>query len=95
VGASESLVANFVDIQPPTIRITAPVANEKVSTAAFTLKRHSSDNAAVVAVYYNLNGTGWQPASSTTGFKTWFAKRDSRDRWHQYHVRLRGRFHWE
>jgi hypothetical protein len=73
VGQSESFVANFVDIEPPTIRITAPVANERVSTAAFTIQGTASDNAAVVAVYYNLNGTGWQPASSTTGFKTWFA----------------------
>jgi hypothetical protein len=73
VGESEDFVANFVDVKPPTVEITAPFAGENVTTSNFTVKGTASDNAAVAAVYYNLNETGWQPASSANGFKTWFA----------------------
>jgi hypothetical protein len=72
VGESESFVANFQDIEAPTVRITAPTADERVATAAFTIKGTASDNAAVEAVYYNINEAGWQLASTTNGFKTWF-----------------------
>jgi hypothetical protein len=73
VGGSESFVANFIDVRKPTVRIAAPVLNQRIGTAAFTIKGTASDNAAVAAVYYNLNDAGWQIASSSNGFKSWFA----------------------
>jgi hypothetical protein len=72
-GESESFVANFIDIKQPTVRITAPLLNQRIATAAFTIKGTASDNASVAAVYYNLNGAGWQPANSSNNFKSWFS----------------------
>jgi hypothetical protein len=72
-GQSESFVANFVDIKRPTVTITAPKANEKIGTAAFAIEGKAADNASVAAVYYNLNETGWQLASSSNNFASWFA----------------------
>jgi hypothetical protein len=73
VGESESFVANFKDIGKPSVRITAPALNERIGTSAFVIEGTASDNVGVAAVYYNLNDAGWQPASSTNGFKSWFA----------------------
>jgi len=73
VGESESFVANFKDVKKPAVRITAPTLNEKIGTAAFAIKGTASDNVGVAAVYYNLNGTGWQPVSTSNDFESWSA----------------------
>jgi hypothetical protein len=73
VGESESFVANFKDIQPPTVRITVPIPDENIGATALSIEGTATDNVGVAAVYYNLNETGWQPASTTNDFKTWSA----------------------
>lgn len=73
VSGSESWVAHFKDIQPPKIAITAPVKNESIPTSAFVVQGTAIDKVGVLAVYYNLNGGGWQAASTTNGFTNWHA----------------------
>jgi hypothetical protein len=73
VGEDESFVAHFEDEAPPKVNITTPTANEKIATAALTVKGTDSDNAGVAAVYYKLNTNDWQLASTSNNFKTWFA----------------------
>jgi hypothetical protein len=73
VGQSESFVAHFKDIQRPTVRITTPTAGKRLGTPALAITGTASDNVGVVAVYYDLNATGWQLASTSDAFKSWFA----------------------
>jgi hypothetical protein len=73
VNGPESFVAHFKDIQPPTIAITAPGNNEKITTSAFPLEGTAKDNVAVAAVYYSLNGGAWTPAYTVNGFAYWYA----------------------
>jgi hypothetical protein len=67
------LPAVVKDTQQPTNEITAPVAGEMIKAAAFVIEGSAGDNVAVSNVYYNLNGTGWQPAMTQNGFAYWYA----------------------
>jgi hypothetical protein len=69
------LVANFVDVQKPTLMITAPTAGQRVSNtvAQVTVKGRASDNVAVSDVLYQLNGAVWAPAGTTSGWTNWTA----------------------
>jgi hypothetical protein len=74
VGESEDFVAHFKDVELPKVNITTPSNNEKISATNFTIKGTASDNASVMAVYYNLNDTGWQLASpNKDNFDSWSA----------------------
>jgi hypothetical protein len=64
--------ANFVDIAPPAVTVTAPSPNQHVSNIVYTVTGTARDNAGVAAVYYQLNGAGWQPASTGNGYTNWF-----------------------
>jgi len=72
-SGNQTFVANFVDIQPPTLTITAPTKNEKIGTAAYAIEGTAKDNVGVANVYYSLNGANYLPASTTNGFTNWFA----------------------
>jgi BspA type Leucine rich repeat region (6 copies)/Divergent InlB B-repeat domain len=76
VSGNESFVANFIDTELPTVSVTAPLANQNISTALYTIRGKTTHSTAVAAVYYNLNQTGWQPASTTDGFVTWSGEVD-------------------
>lgn len=72
VTENESFVAHFKDIERPTIRILAPASFERLSSAAFIIEETASDNVSVAAVYNNLNGAGWQLASSLDNTSIWY-----------------------
>jgi formylglycine-generating enzyme required for sulfatase activity len=72
MSAGLRLEANFVDITPPTVAVTAPTSNSHVSNSVYTVTGTAKDNVAVAAVYYQLNGGGWQPASTANGWTNWF-----------------------
>ncbi len=65
-----TLIANFADRTAPTIKVSAPTANQKVKTANLTVKGTAADNVGVTAVYYQLNNLGWNLANGT---KSWTA----------------------
>lgn len=73
VVSDESFVAHFRDVERPAVRITSPAANAKSGKTAFLIEGSATDNVGLSKVYFNLNQTGWQPASSTNDFKSWFA----------------------
>ena len=73
MASNLTFVANFVDTQRPVLAILSPKANQKLSTVECLLSGRASDNVGVVGVYYQLNGTGWSPASTTNGYTNWAA----------------------
>ncbi len=57
----------------PTLTITYPTANLSVSNAAITVSGKTSDKVAVTNVWYQFNGTGWNPAATANGWTNWTA----------------------
>ena len=45
-----------------------------MSDAALTVTGKASDNVGVTQVFYQLNGTGWNPAATTNGWTNWTAQ---------------------
>ncbi len=68
-----TLVANFVDIQKPTVSIVTPTANQQWTNSGFTVTGKAGDNVSVSAVYYSLNGSGWALAATTNNWTNWTA----------------------
>jgi hypothetical protein len=73
VDDNEFVTAHFKDIAKPTLTITAPSAGEKFGQAGFAIEGTAKDNVAVAAVYFDLNGAGWQLASTVNNFAFWYA----------------------
>jgi hypothetical protein len=62
------LTANFVDVQPPKVAITSPKTGQRLSNSVVTVKGTAGDNAAVAAVWYQINSNGWVLADGTTNW---------------------------
>ena len=61
-----TLIANFVDIQQPTVTITTPTANQHGSNALFTVVGKATDNMKSRACRINANG--WTAVTGTTNW---------------------------
>ncbi len=80
-GASNNIVTRTftVNVQvsndhtPPTDQITAPTSNQQWTNGTFTVTGQASDNVAVGAVYYSLNGSNWAVATTGNGWNNWTA----------------------
>jgi hypothetical protein len=73
MASAVSITANFRDVTPPTISLTAP-ASTKSSNSAVTLSGKAHDNVGVQSVYYTVNGGPVNGAVLTTdGFTNWSA----------------------
>jgi alpha-tubulin suppressor-like RCC1 family protein len=57
----------------PTNQIISPTASQSVSNASFTVVGKASDNVFVGNVFYQLNSTGWNPATTTNNWTNWTA----------------------
>ncbi len=73
MASNLTFVANFKDITPPTITITAPKANQKWSNALFSVTGTAKDNVTVSNVWYSLNDGGWTAATLSGGGSHWTA----------------------
>jgi uncharacterized repeat protein (TIGR03803 family) len=73
MASNLTFVANFKDITPPTLTITAPKANEKWSNADFTVTGTAKDNVAISNVFYSLNNGGWIAATLSNRGSNWSA----------------------
>jgi len=62
------ITANFKDITPPTLTITAPKAGINYSNSTIQVTGTASDNVAVTNVWVQINGDGWVLASGTTSW---------------------------
>jgi hypothetical protein len=69
-GGSNSLKGSFTfDITAPTLMVTAPRPNAKVTNGTFTVTGTARDNVAVSNVWWQVNSNGWQLASQVNN--TW------------------------
>ncbi|MGA2751056.1 MAG: Ig-like domain-containing protein, partial [Verrucomicrobiota bacterium] len=66
-----AFTANFRDTISPTLTITYPAANQRVSNAVATVTGKAGDNVGVAGVWYQLNGEGWNPAATTNHYTNW------------------------
>jgi hypothetical protein len=64
-------IAYFVDVTKPTISITSPKNNAKVTGSAVTVTGKAADNVGVTSVWYQLNNGGWTEPSGLSNFATW------------------------
>ncbi|HTB84488.1 MAG TPA: choice-of-anchor tandem repeat GloVer-containing protein [Candidatus Sulfotelmatobacter sp.] len=69
MASNLTFVANFVDITPPTLTITAPKTGAKWSNVVYTVTGTATDNVAVSNVLYAVNGG--PPATATLSNTTW------------------------
>jgi hypothetical protein len=60
--------ANFKDITPPTLAITAPKAGGKFTNSTIQVTGTASDNVGVTYVAAQINGSGWNPATGTSNW---------------------------
>jgi hypothetical protein len=68
-----SLHANFVDSTKPKLSIATPRARQKLTNGIIVATGKATDNVAVRAVYYSLNGSAWSAAVLTTNSSQWSA----------------------
>ena len=55
------------------VNIVSPTANESWSNAALTVSGTAGDNVAVTNVYYSLNGSAWNSATTANNWSNWTA----------------------
>ena len=66
-----TLQANFLDVTKPTLTITLPTANQKMTNALATGLGTASDNWRVTNIWYQLNNGTWSLAATTNSFTNW------------------------
>ncbi len=71
--SNDTFTANFADDASPTLTVVAPKVGLSVTNAAFTATGTAKDNVAVQSVLYQLNGTGWQAATTANNWSNWTA----------------------
>ncbi len=73
VTGNRTLVANFKDVQPPSLAIASPLPGQlwgAWTTANFIAAGTATDNVAVASVWYRLDGAAWAQANGTTNWTT-------------------------
>jgi hypothetical protein len=72
MSSNLSLTANFVDVEKPTLSITAPLARQRWSNDVFNVTGKAKDNVGVAAVWCQLNSNAWTTNVNTTnGWINW------------------------
>jgi hypothetical protein len=75
MASNLTLIANFVDIAPPSDSITFPTNTQRWSNSTITVKGTSRDNVQVANVFYQINGGAWTPATPTNNsWSNWTAR---------------------
>ncbi len=69
-----TLIANFVDVAPPTLAITSPKSGLKTSNDVFTVTGTVKDNLGVSNVMYSLNGADYTNATLSAEASNWTAQ---------------------
>ena len=63
-----TIQANFADVQNPTVAISAPPPDARLSNALVTVRGTASDNMVVTEVVYRLGSDSFQPAEGTSNW---------------------------
>jgi uncharacterized repeat protein (TIGR02543 family) len=72
VTSNLSLTATFVDVEKPTLSITAPKAGQRWSNSVFNVTGKANDNVAVTSVWLQLNTEAWTTnVVSNNGWTNW------------------------
>jgi hypothetical protein len=66
-----TLLATFTDTSRPTLTISAPTANQKMTNALATGRGTAADNWQLNGVWYQLNSNSWAAAVTTNGYTNW------------------------
>jgi hypothetical protein len=74
VTSSNAVLTVIVpDTTKPTNTITAPMSGQRWSNSVFTVTGMARDNVQVSNIWYQLNGLGWNPATTTNHWTNWTA----------------------
>ena len=68
-----SLIANFVETNKPTVKITFPVAGQRMTNAIVNLEGTASDPWGVVGLWYMDSSKVWMTAWTTNRYTNWTA----------------------
>ena len=66
-----TLLATFVETSRPTLTFTAPTNTQKMTNALVTGIGTASDNWQISNIWYQLNGSAWNPAMTANNFTNW------------------------
>lgn len=74
-GATTSVTGTYtpITVTKPTLKIVTPTAGLDVSNSVFTATGTSSDSIPISGVYYQLNGNGWNLATTANNWANWSA----------------------
>ena len=73
MASNLALTANFIDTNKPTLTIATPTASQFWSNSTFIATGTANDNYQMSNVWYQLNGSGWNLATTTNGWTNWIA----------------------
>jgi hypothetical protein len=71
MASNLAFTANFIDTNKPTLAITTPTSNQKMTNALANVIGTASDNWKVAGVWYRLNSNGWNLASTANNYTNW------------------------
>ena len=75
MAPDKTAIANFIDIQKPTVKITYPTKSQRVMTnGTVVLRGTAADNYGLTNVTVQLSTGGWTNAVTTNGWKNWTAE---------------------
>ncbi len=73
MASNLSFTATFVDVKRPVDVLLLPKANQVVNSAVVDLTGKATDNFGVQTVWYQMNGMGWNAATTTNYWTNWVA----------------------
>lgn len=65
--------ANFLDTIKPTLNITSPIPNQRLSDPVLTATGITSDNGGIARVFYQMNSSNWFEATTQNDWTNWLA----------------------
>jgi uncharacterized repeat protein (TIGR02543 family) len=72
MSSNLSLTANFVDVEKPTLSITAPLSRQRWSNSVFNVTGKAKDNVGVASVWYQVNTAPWaNNVNTSNGYTNW------------------------
>ena len=71
MASNLTLEINFADMTKPTLVVSSPTANQRMTNALAKLIGTATDNWKVTGVWYQLNSNGWNLVSSANNFTNW------------------------
>jgi pimeloyl-ACP methyl ester carboxylesterase len=66
-----NFTAHFVDAARPVNIVTFPAVGKTVTNTPFVAMGKAADNVGVASVWYQIDGAGWNPATTVNAFTNW------------------------